>query len=116
MRVRAASMSAFDDFPEKPMPLIEVSDDKATLSINEEAAALLSRVDCVLCPIAIVHVAMARAVFIFPPAGRVRESQSRGERGRCAVAQGRNWRGGTWAAPTGRRGGRGVTGSRGRRG
>ena len=49
-----ASMSAFDDFPEKPMPLIEVSDDKATLSINEEAAALLSRVDCVLCPIAIV--------------------------------------------------------------
>ena len=47
-------MAAFEDFPDRPMPLVEVSDDKSQLSINPEAAALLARVDCVLCPIAIV--------------------------------------------------------------
>ena len=47
-------MAAFEDFPDEAIPLIEVSDDKSTLTVNEEAAALLARVECVLCPIAIV--------------------------------------------------------------
>lgn len=47
-------MAAFADFPDEAIPLIEVSDDKATLTVNEDAAALLARIDCVLCPIAIV--------------------------------------------------------------
>ncbi|KAJ1444801.1 guanylate-binding protein [Pelagophyceae sp. CCMP2097] len=48
------AMGAFDDFPEEAVPLIEVSDDKQTLQVSEAAAALFSKIDCAICPIAVV--------------------------------------------------------------
>ena len=44
----------FEDFPDEALPLIEVSDDKEVLKVNEEAVELLRRIDCAICPISIV--------------------------------------------------------------
>ena len=44
----------FEDFPDEALPLIEVSDDKEVLTVNEEAVELLRRIDCAICPISIV--------------------------------------------------------------
>ena len=44
----------FEAFPDEALPLIEVSDDKETLSVNQEAVDLLRRIDCAICPISIV--------------------------------------------------------------
>mmetsp|Transcript_10962 Transcript_10962/g.32720 ORF Transcript_10962/g.32720 Transcript_10962/m.32720 type:complete len:630 (+) Transcript_10962:240-2129(+) len=45
----------FTDFPDAALPLIEVSDDKQTLTVNPEAAALLKRITCAICPVSVVE-------------------------------------------------------------
>jgi len=46
--------SVIGAFPEAAVPLVEVSNDRERLEVNEEAAALLSKLDCAVCPVAVV--------------------------------------------------------------
>lgn len=50
----SSSRKVRSSFPDMALPLITVTGDRETLEVNEEAAELLSQLDCAVCPIAVV--------------------------------------------------------------